>query len=88
VLVALRERVKDVLRQTLDEAHAAEGPGLRSGGEGTKEGYHWKESDFDPWVSICVRTNEEDELLDGILHEVREKFPHGLNFRATALRMF
>jgi hypothetical protein len=86
--LALRERVKDVLRQTLDEEHAAEGPWLRSGEEGTKEVYYWKESDFDPWVGICVRTNQEDELLDGILHEVRKKFPHGLKLRATGLRMF
>jgi len=87
-VVALRERIKDLLRKTLDEASLAEARKVRFGGEVTrKESEHWKERNPDPWVGVCVRKNGE-ELQDGILEQLREKYPHGLSLRATGLRMF
>jgi len=84
-LVALRERIKEVLKKTLDEAALAEARKVRFGVVKT-EVEHWKDGEFDPWVGVCARTSGI-ELQDGILDELRESPSRLLSLRATGLSM-
>ena len=94
-LMKLREKIMGELNRGVAEARTAEGTEVqvRFGGVPVgKETDVWWEREFNPWIAICAREEregcEEEDELEGILEDVRWRFPNGSRLMATGLRIY